>query len=492
MRRTSIALMLIGIAGCATHPNLRRMAPSSDPAVVLHVVNRLSFGPRPGDLARVQQIGVGAYIDQQLHPESISDIEVTRRLEALDGLRLSSSRLAGEFYAPMTTARENYTQTQRGTARLPYLGWHLLPIAAVSLPGAKPPTILGQAAVTPAELLYQRANQSAFDALQEQKVLRAVYSERQLQEVLTDFWFNHFNVDARKIDDKPVLVEYERDVIRPRVFGRFRDLLGATAKSPAMLFYLDNWLSRANAINENYARELMELHTLGVDGGYTQDDVVNVARAFTGWTMRKPHEATGFEFNPKMHDKRQKKILGRMYPANRGVEDGEQVLDALARHPSTARFVATKLARRFVADDPPPALVDRVARTFRKTDGDLRAVMRTLLTSPEFFDRSRFGGKMKTPFEYVASALRASGAAVTNPLRLDQTIAGMGEPLYQCQPPTGYPDRGAAWLNTGALISRLNFARNLATNGAGAATLNATDRGPDLALRLGAPDFQKR
>src|SRR5262249_7649149 len=229
-------------------------------------------------------------------------------------------------------------------------------------------------------------------------------SERQLQEVLTDFWFNHFNVDARKIEDKPVVLEYERDVIRPRVLGRFRDLLGATAKSPAMLFYLDNWLSRANGLNENYGRELMELHTLGVDGGYTQNDVVNVARAFTGWTMRKPHEATGFVFDPKMHDRGPKKILGRLLPANRGIEDGEEVLDLLARHPSTARFIASKLARRFVADDPPQALVDRAAKVFLKSDGDLRAVVQIILTSPELYAASAMRAKAKTPFEFVASA----------------------------------------------------------------------------------------
>ena len=210
--------------------------------------------------------------------------------------------------------------------------------------------MLQQSSVTPDELRYQRENQAVFDALQGQKLLRAVYSERQLQEVLTDFWFNHFNVDARKIDDRPVMLEYERDVIRPRVFGRFRDLLGATAKSPAMLFYLDNWLSRDRGLNENYARELMELHTLGVDGGYTQADVVDVARAFTGWTMRKPHEATGFEFNDKMHDhRRQASCSARTIKAGGGVDDGERVLDLLARHPSTARFIATKLARRFVS-----------------------------------------------------------------------------------------------------------------------------------------------
>src|SRR5262249_52018375 len=224
-------------------------------------------------------------------------------LEPLRGLQISAVSLARQYYAPMVASRQNFTDTQKGSARLPLLGWHLLPIAAVSLiDPAKAPAVLQQNPVTQAELLFQRQNQLAFDDLQSQKLLRAVYSERQLQEVLTDFWFNHFNVDARKIDDRPVVLEYERDVIRPRVFGRFRELLGATAASPAMLFYLDNWMSRAGALNENYGRELLELHTLGVDGGYTQRDVVDVARAFTGWTMSKPREASGFVFNEKQHD----------------------------------------------------------------------------------------------------------------------------------------------------------------------------------------------
>jgi uncharacterized protein (DUF1800 family) len=290
-----------------------------------------------------------------------------------------------------------------------------------------------------------------------------------------------------------------------------------------MLFYLDNWLSRDRGLNENYARELMELHTLGVDGGYTQADVVNVARAFTGWTMRKPHEATGFEFNDKMHDHGAKVVLGQTIKAGGGVEDGERVLDLLARHPSTARFIAAKLVRRFVQDDPPPALVDRAAKTFRRTDGDLREVMRTILTSPEFLAPSARRAKVKAPFEYVVSLLRATQASVTNARSFVGTIGAMGEPLYQCQPPTGYADRSAFWMNTGALIGRLNFAQSLAANGAGAATLDvprANDElgawadgvlGGDLSeptrtalqssrataavrigLLLGSPEFQRR
>ena len=470
-------------AGCATSPRSRVHAIlHPDQRTVVHVLNWLTYGPRPGDTDRVQAMGLAAYLAEQLHPERIDDARLDARLAPLTALGLGSKAFATDFYLPMVAARQLFTDTQKtgGTAALPRLGWHLQPIAALSLPGGdKPVTVLQQSSVTPDELRYQRENQEVFDALQAQKLLRAVYSNRQLEEVLTDFWFNHFNVDARKIEDRPVIMEYERDVIRPHVLGKFRDLLGATAKSPAMLFYLDNWLSRDRGLNENYGRELMELHTLGVDGGYTQKDVVEVARAFTGWTMRKPHEATGFEFNDKMHDHKAKVVLGSTIKAGGGVDDGERVLDLLARHPSTARFIAAKLARRFVQDDPPPALVDRAAKTFRRTDGDLREVMRTILTSPEFLAPSARRAKVKAPFEYVASTLRATRASVTNARSFAGTIGAMGEPLYQCQPPTGYADRSAFWMNTGALIGRLNFAQSLAANGAVARPRSTCPRAND-------------
>ena len=484
MRRVSLAVVLaLAAAGCASNPRPRAGdLRHPDRRTVVHVLNRVTFGVRPGDVDRVERTGLLAYIAGQLRPEGVDDGALEAKLAPLTDLAISSRAFAANYFVPMTASRQVFTDTQKLGGAPARLGWHLLPIAALSLPGGdKAVSVLQQNTVTPDELRYQRENQAVFDAVQSQKLLRAVYSERQLQEVLTDFWFNHFNVDMRKIEDRPVLVEYERDVIRPRVLGRFRDLLGATATSPAMLFYLDNWLSKDRGLNENYARELMELHTLGVNGGYTQADVVNVARAFTGWTMRKPHEATGFEFNDKMHDHGAKRLLGHTIAAGGGIHDGEQVLDLLARHPSTARFIAAKLVRRFVSDDPPPALVDRAAKTFMKTDGDLREVMRTILTSPEFLSPAAAGAKMKSPFEYVASTLRATGAAVTNPRSFAGTVAAMGEPLYQCQPPTGYTDRAAFWMNTGALIGRLNFARNLAANGAGAATLDASLTGRDPA-----------
>jgi uncharacterized protein (DUF1800 family) len=345
--------------------------------------------------------------------------------------------------------------------------------------------------------------------LSQQKLLRAVYSDRQLQEVLTDFWFNHFNVDARKGRDRFLLTEYEREAIRPRVLGTFRDLLGATAKSPAMLFYLDNWMSsagpagpdlnlapsmvrpragrggfgrgrsgsdsgrsgpdfnlarRPKGLNENYGRELMELHTLGVDGGYTQKDVTEVARALTGWTIDNPRQGGGFRFDARLHDTAQKVVLGHVIKAGGGESDGEQVLDILAKHPSTATFIATKLTRRFVSDTPPPALVERVAARFRITGGDLRDVMRTILTSPEFLSPDAYRAKVKTPFEFVVSALRATGADVQDARPLVRELQQLGMPLYQCQPPTGYKDTGDAWVNTGALVSRMNLAVRLAGN----------------------------
>jgi uncharacterized protein (DUF1800 family) len=390
--------------------------------------------------------------------------------------------------------------------------------------------------------------------LAQQKVLRAIYSERQLQEVLTDFWFNHFNVDARKGRDRFLLTEYERETIRPHVLGKFRELLEATAKSPAMLFYLDNWLSAApgtvvggadrqppspfrpgrrfgrppsptpgaplgknaaRGLNENYGRELMELHTLGVDGGYTQKDVTEVARAFTGWTIDNPRRGGGFTFNPRLHDAGEKVLLGHVIKAGGGESDGEQVLDILAREPATARVIATKLARRFVSDTPPPALVDRAAARFRATDGDLREVTRTILTAPEFLAPESYRAKVKTPFEFVVSAARAIGADVQEALPLVRQLQQLGMPLYQCQPPTGYKDTADAWVNTGALVGRMNFALTLAGNklrGVSVASLPTTDQmlAGDLsestratiakagdaqqmaALTLGSPEFQRR
>jgi uncharacterized protein (DUF1800 family) len=457
--------------------------------VAAHVLNRIAFGARPGDVERVAAMGVQRYIDEQLRPDRIDDSRMDARLEGLTTIRLSSRDIQEQFERPLMEARQQRKQGQQD----------------------------GQP--SPEMRAMQQKAQSVILELGEQKLLRAVYSDRQLQEVLADFWFNHFNVDARKGRDRTFITEYERDAIRPHVLGSFRDLLGATAKSPAMLFYLDNWMSAdpngphmemaqvfrrggrfatvqprmprlpppgaknaRKGLNENYGRELMELHTLGVDGGYTQKDVTEVARAFTGWTIQMPRLGGGFAFDPRVHDPGQKVVLGHVIKAGGGESDGEQVLDILATHPSTAHFIATKLAQRFVSDTPPPALVDRAAERFRKTNGDLREVLRTILTSEEFLSPDAHGAKVKTPFEFVASALRTTGTEVdvNNAVQYVRGLQQLGEPLYMCQPPTGYSDKADAWVNTGALVNRMNFALRLARN----------DK--DLALALGGPDFQRK
>jgi uncharacterized protein (DUF1800 family) len=524
-------ILVIGIAFCAiaagsTVAGTAGPAAAGDEATIVHVLNRAGYGARPGDVDRVRTIGLRRYIDDQLHPDRVPDPAMAARLADLTTLRMSSSDIARDIERPQVEARR--ARKQQGANE----------------PPPQPP---------PPDPVQQKAN-SVVVELSEQKILRAVYSERQLQEVLTDFWFNHFNVDARKGRDRFLLTEYEREAIRPHVLGRFRDLLGATAKSPAMLFYLDNWMSAdpngphlemrpprvargpfggrvlvpatprpqpqgknaPKGLNENYARELMELHTLGVDGGYTQHDVTEVARAFTGWTIENPQRGAGFRFEPRRHDAGQKIVLGRAIKAGGGESDGELVLDILATHPSTARFIATKLARRFVSDTPPPELVERAARRFRDTDGDLREVTRTILISPEFLAAAARGAKVKTPFEFVASALRASGAEVEDARPLVRELQQLGMPLYMCQPPTGYADAADAWVNTGALVNRMNFALRLSSNrlprvtvsdiGAHANTMlvepisestrttiaKATDPAQIAALTLGSPEFQRR
>jgi uncharacterized protein (DUF1800 family) len=458
--------------------------PTDDQAIV-HVLNRVGFGPRPGDVEKVRAVGLRRYIDDQLHPERLADPLMSARLGGLTTIGLSAQEIAERYERPLIEARRERKQNAKDAG----------------------PEAERQMARDPVRV---QAN-SVVAELSEQKILSAVYSERQLQEVLTDFWFNHFNVDARKNRTRFLLTTYERDTIRPRVLGRFRDLLEATARDPAMLVYLDNWMSASptdagtlarrpsnprrglppspdgaqpkrapRGLNENYARELMELHTLGVDGGYTQKDVTEVARAFTGWTIENPRRGSSFRFEPRMHDQGAKVVLGHTIKAGGGESDGEQVLDILAAHPSTARFIATKLARRFVSDVPPPALVDRAAARFRETRGDLREVTRTILTSREFLSPEAYYAKVKTPLEFVVSALRATASDVQEARPIIRELQQLGMPLYMCQPPTGYKDTADAWVNTGALVSRMNYALKLAGN----------DK--DLALMLGAPEFQKR
>jgi uncharacterized protein (DUF1800 family) len=453
----------------------------------------VAFGPTPGAIEKVRAIGLEKYIDQQLHPERIPDSAMDARLSGFATLNLSSREISEQYEQPQLELRRQRQQQQAAQGAAPQqppnpdtMTPEMRRLARGALPQAQQP-------------------QNVLLELQEQKMLRAVYSERQLQEVLTDFWFNHFNVDSRKGRVRFLITEYERDAIRPNVLGKFRDLLGATAKSPAMLFYLDNFMSvdpnaganmgrgqrpgvtvgrgrgrvgvnvpiprpqpqppaRApRGLNENYGRELMELHTLGVDGGYTQKDVTEVARAFTGWTIDNPRQGGGFRFDPRAHDEREKIVLGHRIKSG-GMNDGEEVLDILAAHPSTARFISTKLARRFVSDTPPPALVDRLASKFKDTKGDLREVMRTLLSSPEFLAPAAYRAKVKTPLEFIVSSIRATGAEVVTARPLVNGMQQLGMPVYQCQPPTGYKDTADAWTNTGALVARMNFATTLSTN----------------------------
>jgi uncharacterized protein (DUF1800 family) len=445
MRRPSVFVPMF-VAALAVLPSAAP-APAGDAAIV-HVLNRIGFGPRQADIERVRRIGIDAYIDEQLHPERISDEAIEARLDGMTTLTLSTSELLERFQRPALQARRQRQQAANNPSGQP-------PERPMRDPNMEPPNL-------------------PLVELSEQKLLRAIYSDRQLEQVLTDFWFNHFNVDARKGPARMMLTEYEREAIRPHVLGRFKDLLGATAKSPAMLFYLDNWMSAGEVapqaqqtrrgLNENYARELMELHTLGVDAGYTQKDVTEVARAFTGWTIRNPRVRGEFIFEPRLHDEREKQVLGHTIHRG-GIKDGQEVLDILAAHPSTARFISTKLARRFVSDTPPPRLVERLAARFKATQGDLREVMRTLFASPEFLAPESMSAKTKTPFEFIVSALRATEVPLTTARPLVRSLQELGMPLYQCQPPTGYKDTADAWMNTGALVARMNFAQTLAGGG---------------------------
>src|SRR5436309_3800662 len=315
--------------------------------------------------------------------------------------------------------------------------------------------------------------------LQRAKLLRAVYSDQQLYELMVDFWENHFSIFANKDDDRYLLTAFDRETIRPYALGRFRDFLGATAHSPAMLFYLANWRSSVarpypatktkpagvdGGFNENYARELMELHTLGVDGGYTQKDVQEIARCFSGWTIQKPNEQGLFLYRPGLHDDGEKVVIGHKILPGGGIADGERVLDILATHPATARFIATKLARRFISDDPPQPVVDRAAAVFLKTDGSIRETLRAIITSSEFFSTSAYRAKVRSPFEYVAAAMRAMGAETDGDRPVLDLIGRMGQPLFGRITPDGYSDRAEQWLSSGAMVVRLNFASALATN----------------------------
>jgi uncharacterized protein (DUF1800 family) len=541
-----------------------------------HVLNRLAFGPRPGDVAQVMAMGVDKWIDLQLHPEKINDSALETRLASLRTLHMDAREMIEKF-PPQQVIRQvadgKIAMPSSGPTRAVYMaqmkkyeekidrkqqaGNTAFAGTAAAVPQGQQdtmtdeekeradnrqiaeselPDLLGQAPdrrfqailklPTESQIALASLNdrerdelmdgmapeqretigalrnpqQVVTDELMQGKLLRAIYSERQLQEVMTDFWFNHFNVFIGKGPDRYMLTTYERDVIRPRAMGKFEDLLVATARSPAMLFYLDNWLSvgpnsdfslgipknfnrqwnntrrfpsaarpqrqanakRPSGLNENYGRELMELHTLGVNGGYTQKDVTEVARVFTGWTLKEPREGGGFFFDERKHEPGGKMVLGHRIKS-KGEDEGLEVLHILAHSPATARFISTKLAVRFVSDNPSPQLVDDMTKTFLKKDGDIREVLRTMLSSPDFWAQDDYRAKVKTPLEFVASAVRATGADVTNATPLARQLQNMGMPLYGAQPPTGYSMKAETWVNSSALLARMNFALALAS-----------------------------
>ena len=472
-----IALVLAGSAWTADSVSgaVRGLRTLTAREQAIHVLNRLAFGARPGDVDRVMSMGVDRWIEQQLQPERIPDRELDRLMGTFPALRQSAGELLRQ-YPPRNGQLQARLRRDSVFTRADSL-----------------------------ELRRQaQRNREFVNDLLAAKVARAVMSERQLAEVMTDFWENHFNVFIGKGQLRYYLPEYTERTIRPQALGRFRDLLGAVAKSPAMLLYLDNAQSvadsgqptlgdpprrragrgrvaianprnprtdpaqremvqqlqqrRPRGLNENYARELLELHTLGVDGGYTQQDVIEVARALTGWSVTPPRQGgEGFVFRRQAHDAGPKVVLGHRLRAGRGIEDGEEVLDIVSRHPATAMFISRKLVIRFVSDEPPEDLVERAAAAFRRTNGDIREVVRTIVTSDEFFSRGVYRAKVKSPFELTVSALRALGArADTTPLSAG-LVGRLGQPLYGHQAPNGWPETGAAWINTGAILNRINL-----------------------------------
>jgi uncharacterized protein (DUF1800 family) len=492
-------VLALGTIALAAAPAPSEKVPMTASEQALHVLNRLGFGPRPGDVDRVLTMGVSAYVDRQLEPAGISDDATAAALKRFPTLAMTTAELVQKFELPLREARRQRRMELAGQDGS---------MASGATDGAD---LADEIEGVRQRIPPQNRPRRVLEELTAARMVRAAQSERQLNEVLVDFWMNHFNVFAGKGLDRVFTTSFERDVIRPRIWGRFEDLLLATAKSPAMLVYLDNAQSIADeahrparpiplgralygrgrpggpakkgpagGLNENYARELMELHTLGVDGGYTQTDVTELARVLTGWSVTRPEQGGGFVFRAALHDAGSKSVLGNVFPAGGGIEEGERMIRILARDPSTARHIASQLCQRLVADVPPAALVDRVASTFLATDGDLRATVRSIVTSPEFFDPRYYRAKVKSPFEYVVSAVRALGAEPEEALPLARQLVLMGESLYLCQPPTGYSDTAEAWVNTGALLARLNFALRLA-----AGSLPGTR--PDL-RRLLAPN----
>jgi uncharacterized protein (DUF1800 family) len=527
-----IALLAAAMLGTATRPagaNVNASDRTTSLATdkrIMHLLNRIGYGPRPGDIEAVRRMGIDRYIDLQLHPDRINDTSLESKLSSLETLHMPIAQLYDKYPQPGLIARDlgikgpgaaNAQKTPQPA------GQPQGQVGANNPSGTQPNDADAQQQQQENRQMIQqyyarhglKQPQEMLTELQAQKLIRAVDSQRQLDEVLTDFWFNHFNIFWPKGQDRWMTTDFEMNAIRPHVLGKFKDLLMATAKSPAMLFYLDNAESsapgampprpfnrpgfnrgpfgrppfgpatmpppgqqpnpnapnaanqkkkRKSGINENYARELMELHTMGVEGGYTQKDVQEVARCLTGWTIEGPKRGGHFVFRDWMHDNGEKTVLGHKIAAGGGQRDGEIVIDILVHHPSTVKFISTALVRRFVSDTPPQPLVDRVSQVYVKTDGDIREMMKTVLTSPEFNSPAAYRGKIKSPFELAASAIRALGGDTNGSPALGQFVAKMGEPLYRYQAPTGYPDRAEQWVNTGSLLQRLNFGLAVSSN----------------------------
>ncbi len=474
---------------------------------ILHALDRLAYGPGPGDIERVRQMGLEKWIDQQLSFNSGDDPALDAKLSELKTLQMSPEGLLEKYPPPNEVAKRNGMTPEDYRAQ-------------IQQQVQEKRQELRQQGEDPAEIQFETmpGPQRIQAELDLATMDRAIYSNRQLYEVMSNFWMNHFNVNVTKGADRWLVTDYVEHTIRPRAMGKFEDLLDATAKSPAMLFYLDNWLSadpiafqqmqaelaqrrrrfeglfmgvtppqpgefpqpgagapgqqvqaqlppqkQERGLNENYGREVMELHTLGVNGGYTQQDVIQMAECLTGWTIRAPRKDPQFFFDDRIHDQSAKTVMGKQFNYG-GMKDGLEALHMLATNPATAKHISFQLAQHFVSDNPPQALVDRMSDTFVLSDGDIRAVLKTMIYSPEFWSKAAFRAKVKTPFEVAVSAARALDLQTTVSPQLVQWVGRMGEPLYQCEPPTGYADTADVWVNAGALLNRLNFALTLATN----------------------------
>jgi len=457
----------------ARHAAPRQSPPRQLPALTphdsaLHALDRLAYGPRPGEVDAVAAGGVMNWIDGQLSPDQLDDRLVAERATAFRILRYDPRDLARLYAAARNERRE------------------------------------GRQGGKDEEMGRRLAGE-----VEQLAVVRAALSRRQLYEVMVDFWANHFNVFFGKGADRVLAPSYIEETLRPRAFGKFADLLIATARSPAMLFYLDNWESVApgsappavtrprlgarpwfgrgryvpgfsrepaqadsqrqrvlermpEGINENYARELLELHTLGVDGGYTQQDVIEVARIFTGWSIKRPQQGGGFEFHDWAHDDGEKTVLGVRFPAGHGTDEGVRLLKLLASLPATMHHVSRKLCQRLVNDDPPDGCVDDAVAAWKRSSGDMREVVRAIVHGPDFWAPQNIRAKVKTPLEFVVSAVRAVGGDPDTTPRLAQVVARLGQPLYRHVAPDGYPEREEAWVNSGALLDRMNVAVALA------------------------------